>query len=130
MVRPRHAALVFTSKNVTEFLKDYNRQADNRGLSNKIRVSVLPDYISDKNRSIARIVKLFAGYKKKNQTKLKANIKKYQADKNTTVKISKRLYLQAFIYKYIFNLLSCTKYYTYFYVTTKACVATKQVFYK
>ena len=65
IVRPRHAALVFTSKDVTEFLKDYNRQADNRGLSNKIRVSVLLDYISDEDRSIARIVKLFASYKKK-----------------------------------------------------------------
>ena len=58
-----------------------------------MRVSVLQDYIGDKNRSIACIVKLFAGYKEKNQAKLKANMKEYQADKNTAVKIGKRLYL-------------------------------------
>lgn len=127
MVRPRHAALVFTGKDVTEFLEDYDRQADNGGLSDEMRVSVLPDYIGDEDRSIARIVKLFAGYKEKDWAKLKANMKEYWADEDTAVKMGKRSYLQAFIHKCVNNPPSLTEYYTHFHATAEACVANKQV---
>ncbi|KAH6877447.1 hypothetical protein BKA58DRAFT_74419 [Alternaria rosae] len=127
MVRPRHTTLVFTGKDVTEFLEDYDRQADNGGLSSQMRVSVLPDYISDEDRSLSRIIKRLAGYQEKDWSKLKSSMKDYWADEDTAVKMGKRSYLQAFIQKCVRDPPSLTEYYTHFATTSDACVASKQV---
>ena len=97
MVRPRQTALVFTGKDVSEFLEDYERQANNGGLSDEMRVSVLLDYVSDEDRSLSRIIKRLAGYQDKGWNKLKESMRDYWADEDTAVKMGKRSYLQAFI---------------------------------
>ncbi|RAQ98663.1 putative gag-pol poly protein [Stemphylium lycopersici] len=127
MARPRHTTLVFTGKDVTEFLEDFNRQADNGSVPNTMRVSILPDYLSDNDRSISRILKRLPGYHDKDWVRLQESMKEQWQDEDTAIMMSKRSYLQAYIHSCLRDWPGLAEYYTYFSSAADACVSNQQV---
>lgn len=127
MARPRHTTLAFTGKDVTEFLEDFNRQADNGNVPNSLRVSILPDYLSDTDRSISRILKRLPGYTDKDWARLQESMKDQWQDEDTAIMMGKRSYLQAYIHSCLRDWPGLAEYYTHFSSAADACVTNKQV---
>jgi hypothetical protein len=56
-MRPaRTEVVMFDGKEVTEFLDEYNRQANNAGLNDRQKVCILPDYCDNVRRSFVKMM--------------------------------------------------------------------------
>jgi hypothetical protein len=56
-MRPtRTKAAIFDRKEVTEFLDEYNQQANNAELNNRQKVYILPNYCDNIRRSFVKII--------------------------------------------------------------------------
>jgi hypothetical protein len=125
--RPKHSALAFDGKDVTEFLEDFNRQTDNSGLSDQQKVMVLPDYLDDPDRSLMRILKRLPGYGTKNWPALQDSMQEQWKDQDTTLLLGKRSYLQTYIAECIHHWPGLTEYYMQFSASADACIAARQI---
>ena len=62
IARLKHSTLSFNSTNVTEFLEEFNRQATNSSISTTTRVSIVPNYLLSKDKSLLRTLKRLPRY--------------------------------------------------------------------
>lgn len=106
-MRSRAIELVFNGKEVTEFLDDYDRMADNGGLSDIQKIRVLPDYCEEHCR---RFVKRLKPYGEGDWIGLQLAMKEHWKDQDTSQRMGSRVF-----------------YYTNFVVYSDACQKTKQV---
>jgi hypothetical protein len=124
-MRPARAdAVMFDGKEVTEFLDEYNRQADNALLNDRQKVSILPDYCDNIRRSF---IKKMRAYGKYDWQQLQDDMKEHWRDHDTAQRRGTRAYLEAYIQQSSQAFPGISDYYTNFLVTSDAGVASGQV---
>jgi hypothetical protein len=127
MVRPKHTALMFTGKDVSEFLQEYNRQTTNAKYTGPTKVSVLPDYVDASDRYLLLMVKRMKGYKEMDWEMLQKSMKEHWSDQDTSVHMGKRAYLQAYIQESLRVWPGLRDYYAQFMLSAEKCVENGEI---
>ena len=123
-MRGRSFQLAFDGKEVTEFLDDYDRMTDNAGLSDDLKVRVLPDYCEEHCR---RFVKRLKPYAIGNWIELQQAMKEHWKDQDTSQNMGTRAFLEAFVEKTSQSFPGLSDYYTNFVVYCDACQRNRQI---
>jgi hypothetical protein len=124
-MRPSKADMEpFDGKEVTEFLDEYNRQANNSLLTESQKVHLLPDYVDHVRRSF---IKKMRAYTAVDWTQLQIDMKEHWRDNDTSQQRGTRAYLEAYIRLCSQSFPGISDYYTNFLVTSDAGIASKQV---
>jgi hypothetical protein len=124
-MRPaRTEAAMFDGKEVTEFLDEYNRQANNAGLNDRQKVCILPDYCDNVRRSF---VKMMQPYVNQDWPQLQEDMKEHWRDHDTSQQRGTRAYLEAYVQQSSQAFPGISDYYTNFLVTSNAGIASGQV---
>jgi hypothetical protein len=124
-MRPaRQEAALFDGKEVTEFLDEYNRQADNALLSSQQKVRILPDYCDTVRRTF---IKKMRSYLRQDWGGLQEDMLEHWRDNDTSQRRGTRAYLEAYVRQCSESFPGISDYYTNFLVTSDAGILSKQV---
>jgi hypothetical protein len=124
-MRPaRTEAVMFDGREVTEFLDEYNRQANNALLTDRQKVCILPDYCDNVRRSF---VKMMQPYVNQDWPQLQEDMKEHWRDHDTSQRRGTRAYLEAYVQQSSQAFPGISDYYTNFLVTSNAGIASGQV---
>jgi hypothetical protein len=124
-MRPARAdALLFDGKEITEFLDEYNRQADNAGLTSVQKLHLLPDYCDSTRRTFVKKMKSYVDVK---WDQLQEDMKEHWRDNDTAQRRGTRAYLEAYVRQSSQSFPGISDYYTNFLVISDAGIASKQV---
>ncbi|KAF1944175.1 hypothetical protein EJ02DRAFT_482425 [Clathrospora elynae] len=114
----------FDGKEVTEFLDEYNRKANNAQLSSEQKVLVLPDFCDAPRRAFMKRLKSYVNV---NWAQLQEDMKEHWRDSNTSQQRGTRAYLKVYVQECSQTFPGISEYYTNFLVISDACILAKQV---
>ncbi|KAF1939357.1 hypothetical protein EJ02DRAFT_497236 [Clathrospora elynae] len=104
---------IFDRKEVTEFLDEYNRKANNAQLSSEQKVLVLPDFCNAPQRAFMK--------------RLKSYVNEHWRDSDTSQQRGTRAYLEAYVRECSQTFPGILEYYTNFLVISNACILAKRL---
>ena len=123
-MRPGRSDFQFLGKEVTEFLDDFNRQAENGGFDEKQRLRVLPDFCDPVCRTFLKKMK---PYQDGDWVKLQEAMKEHWRDQDKAQKMGTRAFLDTYVAETARAFPGLSEYYTNFIVYSDACEKTKQL---
>ncbi|KAF1940613.1 hypothetical protein EJ02DRAFT_226730 [Clathrospora elynae] len=115
---------IFNGKEVTEFLDEYNRKANNAQLTAEQKVLVLPDFCDAPQRAFMKRLKSYVNV---DWVQLQQDMKEHWRDSDTSQQHGTRAYLESYVRECSHAFPGISEYYTNFLVISDACILAKQV---